>query len=107
MRRRFLLLFFPTRCIPKKNLEPLNLWPPSGKYLSMRSSALIYLNGKRVEVPAQHARMMLADYLRYQAGLTGTKIVCAEGDCGACTVLRAFAGFTKGQPEYLPINSCI
>ena len=48
--------------------------------------------------------MMLADYLRRTRNLTGTKIVCAEGDCGACSVLRYFP---KAGPKFLPINSCI
>ena len=56
----------------------------------MRNKIVFYLNGKRQEVGADLAGMMLADYLRYEKNLTGTKIVCSEGDCGACSVLRYF-----------------
>ena len=39
----------------------------------------------------------LAEVLREQLGLTGTKIACNEGHCGACTV----------QVDGVPMLSCI
>jgi aerobic-type carbon monoxide dehydrogenase small subunit (CoxS/CutS family) len=44
------------------------------------------LNGSQVAVEADGARM-LAYVLRSDLGLTGTKIGCGAGHCGACTVL--------------------
>ena len=44
------------------------------------------LNGNKVSVEAEGSRM-LAYILRGDLGLTGTKIGCGEGLCGACTVL--------------------
>jgi carbon-monoxide dehydrogenase small subunit len=44
------------------------------------------LNGHPVSVDADGARM-LAYVLRSDLGLTGTKVGCGEGLCGACTVL--------------------
>jgi CO/xanthine dehydrogenase Mo-binding subunit/aerobic-type carbon monoxide dehydrogenase small subunit (CoxS/CutS family) len=43
------------------------------------------LNGRRVEVRVDPLRR-LADVLREDLGLTGTKVGCNAGDCGACTV---------------------
>lgn len=44
------------------------------------------LNGKPVTIALDLARR-LADALREELGLTGTKVGCNAGDCGACTVL--------------------
>ncbi len=44
------------------------------------------LNGKTVEV-AVGPGTLLVDLLRENFGLTGTKVGCREGECGACTVL--------------------
>jgi len=46
----------------------------------------LIVNGDRYEVAVEPNRM-LVDVLREDLGLTGTKIGCAQGDCGACTVL--------------------
>jgi aerobic-type carbon monoxide dehydrogenase small subunit (CoxS/CutS family) len=44
------------------------------------------INGDRYEVEAPVERS-LAAVLREDLGLTGTKVACGEGHCGACTVL--------------------
>lgn len=73
----------------------------------MRDYVLIYLNGRRLELRGEQAFMSLSDYLRYEQGLTGTKVVCAEGDCGACTILRGSLISGKQELYYEAINSCI
>ena len=45
------------------------------------------VNGRRVELDVE-ARNTLADVLREQCGLTGTKLGCEQGSCGACTVIH-------------------
>lgn len=62
---------------------------------------ICFVNDQRLEVPSEKAFLTLAEFLRYEKGLTGTKVVCAEGDCGACTVLINKVG------EYKAVNSCI
>ena len=44
------------------------------------------LNGRKVSVAVDPADT-LADVLRKELGLIGTKIGCGEGECGACTVI--------------------
>jgi xanthine dehydrogenase small subunit len=52
----------------------------------MRDHLIIYVNGRRHELRGRRAFQSLSDFLRYDLGLIGTKVVCAEGDCGSCTV---------------------
>jgi xanthine dehydrogenase small subunit len=68
---------------------------------------LIWVNGRRHEVRGRDAFLSLSDYLRRRLGLVGTKIVCSEGDCGACSVLIGRPNAEGTSLKYLPVDSCI
>jgi xanthine dehydrogenase YagT iron-sulfur-binding subunit len=55
------------------------------------------INGHEHEVPGARVGVSLAQVLREELGMTGTKIACNEGHCGACTV----------QIDGVPTLSCI
>src|SRR6185437_12401684 len=46
----------------------------------------LQINGKSHRLLIE-PRTTLADALRYELGLTGTKVVCDRGSCSACTVM--------------------
>jgi 2-furoyl-CoA dehydrogenase 2Fe-2S iron sulfur subunit len=56
----------------------------------------IHING-RLHTGEVEARTLLSDFIRHQAGLTGTHVGCEHGVCGACTV----------QLDGEPIRACL
>jgi aerobic-type carbon monoxide dehydrogenase small subunit (CoxS/CutS family) len=56
----------------------------------------ITINGRAYEREIE-PRTLLSDFIRHEAGLTGTHVGCEQGVCGACTV----------QLDGEPVRSCL
>ena len=56
----------------------------------------VEINGKMYERDVE-PRLLLSDFVRHEAGLTGTHVGCEHGVCGACTL----------QIDGEPVRSCL
>jgi aerobic-type carbon monoxide dehydrogenase small subunit (CoxS/CutS family) len=56
----------------------------------------VEINGETYERDIE-PRLLLSDFIRHEAGLTGTHVGCEHGVCGACTV----------QMDGEPVRSCL
>jgi xanthine dehydrogenase small subunit len=63
------------------------------------------LNGQPSSADGAPPSMTVLDWLRTRARLTGTKEGCAEGDCGACTIVLGRP--VGGSLQFQAVNSCL
>jgi xanthine dehydrogenase small subunit len=88
----------------KKILEPNNAFAIFTAFLIQSPLVCFILNDITIRSDLSPG-ITLLDFIRYHRNLTGTKIGCREGDCGACTVL--LGEWKEDQLAYRPVTSCL
>ncbi|WID95974.1 xanthine dehydrogenase small subunit [Bosea vestrisii] len=72
---------------------------------AMRESVRFLFGDELIEIASCDPSRTVLDWLRLDRRRTGTKEGCAEGDCGACTIV--VGRLDGGQLRYEAINACI
>jgi len=85
--------------------QPIYRDKPMTQAARIRNEIHFYLNNREIRLSDVGADDTLLDFLRLDQRLTGTKEGCAEGDCGACTVL--VGRLTPAGLRYETVNACI
>jgi xanthine dehydrogenase small subunit len=73
----------------------------------MRDRLVLFINGRRYSLGYEESALTLAEFLRTRLRLVGTKVVCNEGDCGACSVLVGRQEGDSDELRYRAMDACI
>uniref|UniRef100_W5NFP8 Xanthine dehydrogenase/oxidase n=1 Tax=Lepisosteus oculatus TaxID=7918 RepID=W5NFP8_LEPOC len=68
---------------------------------------VFFVNGKKIVEKNAEPEMTLLTFLRRKLGLTGSKLGCAEGGCGACTVMVSRFHPHREKIVHYSINACL
>ena len=74
---------------------------------SSSNAPIIYVNEKRYVVPTLTPNVTLLSFLREHCRLTGSKLGCGEGGCGACTVMLSNVDVVTGKVRHRSVNACL
>ncbi|KAJ7379816.1 hypothetical protein OS493_012563, partial [Desmophyllum pertusum] len=66
-----------------------------------------FVNGRKVTERNAQPETTLLQYLRNHLGLTGTKLGCSEGGCGACTVMISKYDHENKKIKHFSANGCL
>uniref|UniRef100_A0A914RQK4 2Fe-2S ferredoxin-type domain-containing protein n=1 Tax=Parascaris equorum TaxID=6256 RepID=A0A914RQK4_PAREQ len=95
----------PPHTMPRKSgqddASPANTSMKDSEHEFDYTTLILYVNGERVEEKNVDPRTTLAVFLRDHRRLTGTKISCNEGGCGACTVMISDIDPLSGKIRYI------
>ncbi|XP_055483476.1 xanthine dehydrogenase/oxidase [Psammomys obesus] len=68
---------------------------------------VFFVNGKKVVEKNADPETTLLVYLRRKLGLSGTKLGCGEGGCGACTVMISKYDRLQNKIVHFSVNACL
>ena len=86
--------------------NPKSMLSAQEKQTKYSDQLVFWLNGKQVTITNPDPNMMLAEYLQHE-GMTGTKVGCGQGGCGACTVMISHRKAGDGKPVHRAVNACL
>mmetsp|Transcript_3741 Transcript_3741/g.9789 ORF Transcript_3741/g.9789 Transcript_3741/m.9789 type:complete len:1260 (+) Transcript_3741:181-3960(+) len=75
-----------------------------------RTTPILYVNGTKVShhiAGKVRSNQSLLSFIRDDLGLKGSKLGCAEGGCGACSVMISKFDTTSGNLKHIAVNACL